>query len=121
MRLFLGIAGVLAMLFGAALLTLPAKFYEPTGIAFTPMLGTIAEAHGATLFGLGIVNWLARNADRHGLIAVLGGNLVVQLLSLFVVLHTMWLGAGMAVAPGVVIHVVLGSCFAYFLARNLRG
>jgi hypothetical protein len=81
------------------------------------MLATLAQAHGATLIGLGVINWLARGADRQGLIAVLTGNLVVQILSLVVVFRTMQLGAGMSVAPGVVIHVVLGSLFAFFLAR----
>lgn len=86
----------------------------------TPMMATVAQAHGATLVGLGVVNWLARGSDRRGAIAVLTGNLVVQLLSLFVVLRTMQLGAGTAVLPGVVIHVVLGGLFAFFLLRLRR-
>lgn len=120
MRVFIAISGVLAVVFGAALLLVPAQFYQPTGIAFTPLLGTIAQAHGATLVGLGVLNWLARNADRKGVRAVLLGNLVVQALSLFVVLRTMQLGAGTAVVPGAVIHVVLGALFAYFLIRVVR-
>ncbi|HEX3777776.1 MAG TPA: hypothetical protein VHV51_25085, partial [Polyangiaceae bacterium] len=79
------------------------------------MLATIAEAHGATLIGLGVIDWLARSADGRGLIAVLAGGLVVQLLSLGVVIHTALLGAGMAVAPGVVIHVALAGLFGFFL------
>jgi hypothetical protein len=47
-------------------------------------------------------------------------NLVVQVLSLGVVLRTMALGAGAAVAPGVVIHVVLGGLFAFFLWKTRR-
>ncbi len=120
MKLFLSIAAVLAWLFGAALLLSPAKFYEPTGIAFTPMLGTIAQAHGATLVGLGVVTWLGRNAERQGLIAVLTGNLVVQVLSLLVVWRAMSLGAGVAVTPGLVIHVALGSLFAFYLLKVRR-
>ena len=117
MKIFISIAAIMAWLFGAMLLILPAEMYAPTGIAMTPMIATLAQAHGATLVGLGVVNWLARNADRQGLIAVLTGNLVVQVLSLGVVIRTMQLGAGLAVAPGVVIHVVLGSLFAIFLIR----
>jgi len=120
MKIFLGIAAVLAWFFGAMLIAVPEKFYEPTGIAMTPMLATIAQAHGATLIGLGLIDWLARHADRQGLIAVLAGNLLVQALSLLVVLRTMQLGAGMAVAPGVVIHVVLGGLFGYFLVKTRR-
>ena len=115
MNIFLMIAAALAWLIGAALLLVPEQFYLPTGIAMTPMIATVAQAHGATLVGLGVVNWLARGADRQGTTAVLTGNLVVQVLSLFVVLRTMQLGAGTAVLPGVVIHVVLGSLFAFFL------
>ena len=118
MKIFLGIAAALAWFFGAMLIAMPEKFYEPAGVAMTPLVATLAQAHGATLIGLGFIDWLARSADRQGLIAVLGGNLVVQLLSLLVVLRTMQLGAGAAVTPGVVIHVVLGSLFAYFLVQT---
>lgn len=120
MRLFLVIAAVLAWLFGAGLLVTPGKFYEPLGVAVTPMLGTIAQAHGATLVGLGFINWLARGADGRGLLAVLLGNAVVQVLSLAVLVRTLFLGAGAAVAPGIVIHVVLGSLFAFFLVKVRR-
>jgi hypothetical protein len=116
-KFFLAIAAVLAWLFGAALLFAPGGFYKPTGIEMTPLLATIAQAHGATLIGLGVIDWLARNAEPSGARAVLAGNLVVQVLSLGVVLRTMSLGAGAAVAPGVAIHVVLGGLFAFFLAR----
>jgi hypothetical protein len=119
-KLFLSIAAVLAWLFGLGLLLAPAGFYRPTGIPFTPMLGTIAQAHGATLVGLGTIDWLARGADRRGVVAVLTGNLVVQVLSLAVVLRTAALGAGAAVTPGVAIHVLLGLGFAWFLKRAPR-
>ncbi len=117
MKIFLSITAALAWLFGLALLLQPAKFYEPTGIAMTPLVATLAQAHGATLVGLGFVNWLARNADRNGLFAVLAGNLVVQILSLVVVILTMRLGAGAKVAPAIGIHVVLGVLYGFFLTR----
>ncbi len=68
-----------------------------------------------------MVDWLARGADARGLNAVLAGNFVVQVLSLGVVIRTMMLGAGVAVAPWFVIHVVLGGLFALFLLRLRRG
>lgn len=117
MTIVLSIAAVLAWLFGAALLLAPGGFYKPTGIEMTPLLATIAQAHGATLFGLGVIDWMARKAEPAGARAVLTGNLVVQILSLAVVLRTMSLGGGGAVAPGIVIHVVLGTLFALFLAK----
>ncbi len=117
MKIFLAIAAVLAWIFALAMLLAPVKFYAPTGISLTPMLATLAQAHGATLFGLGVINWWARKAQGSGLVGVLLGNLVVQILSLLVVLRTMTLGAGTAVAPGIVIHVVLGGCFLFFLLK----
>ena len=117
MKLFLSIAAVLAWVFGLMQLLMPAKFYLSAGLVLTPMLATIAQSHGATLVGLGVIDWIARGATGRGLVAVLAGNLVVQILSLLVVLRTMSLGAGMSVAPGIVIHVVLGSLFAFFLMR----
>jgi hypothetical protein len=122
MRAFLTVAAILAWLVAAMLLLAPAQFYAPTGVQLTPMLGTIAQAHGATLLGLGVVNWLARGADRSGLVAVLTGNLVVQVLSLGVVIRTILLAPemGAGAAPGVLIHVVLGSLFAFFLVRARR-
>jgi hypothetical protein len=115
--LFLAIAAVLAWLFGAMLLVAPGAFYSPTGIAMTPMLATVAQAHGATLIGLGVIDWFARRGDIRGIRAVLAGNLVAQLLSLGVVIRTMSLGAGAAVAPGIVIHVVLAGAFGAFLVK----
>lgn len=120
MKIFLSITAVLAWVFGLMLLLQPAKFYEPTGLVLTPMLATLAQAHGASLVGLGVINWLARNADRSGLFAVLAGNLVVQILSLVVVVITMRLGAGMKVAPAIGIHVVLGVLYAFFLTRPAK-
>jgi hypothetical protein len=119
--IFLRIAAILAWLFGGMLLLIPQQFYAPTGIAMTQMVATLAQAHGATLIGLGVIDWLvAGGVDRRGAMAVLTGNLVTQLLSLLVVLRTMQLGAGSAVIPGVLIHVVLGGCFVFFLLRVRR-
>jgi hypothetical protein len=118
MKISLSVAGALACLFGTALLLAPGGFYEPTGIELTPLLATIAQAHGATLVGLGVINWLARKSSPAAARGVLAGNLVVQVLSLGVVIRTMTLGAGAAVAPGIVIHVTLGALFALFLVRS---
>jgi hypothetical protein len=121
MKLFLSIAAVLAWLFGLMQLLMPVQFYQPAGITLTPLLATIPQAHGATLIGLGVVDWLARGATGRGLVAVLAGNLVVQVLSLGVLLRTMQLGSSMNLVPGIVIHVVLGSLFALFLVRARKG
>jgi hypothetical protein len=118
MRVFLIIAAVLAWLFGIMLLVAPAPFYAPVGIALTPMLATIAQAHGATLIGLGTVNWFGRRAEGEGLKAILVGNLATQVLSFAVAVRTAMLGAGSSAAPAFVIHTVLGVLFAFFLVRT---
>ncbi|PYV74504.1 MAG: hypothetical protein DMG96_20010 [Acidobacteria bacterium] len=97
MKIFLAIAAILAWIFGLGQLLAPAKFYAPMGVEFTPMLATIAQTLGANLFGLGVINWCARQAQGRGLTAVLLGNKIA--------------------APGVVIHVVLGAFFLFFLLR----
>ena len=117
MKLFLSIAAVLSWLFGAMLLLAPGPFYAPTGLAMTPIVATVAQAHGATLVGLGVINWMARGANRQGLVAVLAGNLVVQILSLGVAIRTVMLGAGASATPSIFIHVVLGVLFLFFLLQ----
>ena len=92
MKLFLAIAAVLAWPIGGMMLLIPEQFFAPNGLTMTPLMATVAQvqaqAHGATLVGLGVIDWLARSADRRGLNAVLAGNLVVQILSLLVLLRT---------------------------------
>ena len=117
MKIFLSIAAVFAWLFGAMLLLAPGPFYAPTGLAMTPMVASIAQAHGATLVGLGVITWMARGANRQGLVAVLTGNLVVQILSLGVAIRTVMLGGGPSATPSIFIHVVLGAFFLFFLLQ----
>ena len=116
-KIFLSIAAVLSWLFGAMLLLAPGPFYAPTGLAMTPIVATVAQAHGATLVGLGVINWMARGANRQGLVAVLAGNLVVQILSLGVATRTVMLGGGASATPSILIHVVLGVFFLFFLLQ----
>jgi hypothetical protein len=117
-KIFLSIAAVFAWLFGAGLLLGP--FHAPAGVAMTPMVATIAQAHGATLVGLGVINWMARGANRQGLVAVLTGNLVVQILSLGVVLRAVMLEGGPSGTPSIFIHVVLGAFFLFFLLQTKK-
>ena len=122
MRRFLGIAAALAWLFGLVMLLSPARFYAPVGITITPLIATLPQAHGATLIGLGVVIWIGRDATGRGLVAVLAGNLVVQVLSLLVAVRTAMVitRSPLAMAPAAVIHIVLGSGFAYCLSRVQR-
>lgn len=121
MKIFLAMAAVLAWLFGLMLFLAPTQFYAPVGIVMTPTLATIAQAHGATLIGLGTINWIARRAQGRGLLAVLTGNIVVQILSFVVAVRTSMLGAGGSATPAFVIHILLGTGFIVFLVRVRRG
>jgi hypothetical protein len=119
MTVFLGISAVLAWVFGGALLFASAAFLAPMGIAVTPPIAVSAQAQGAILVGLGVINWLARRSDRAAVRPVLAGNLVVQVLSLAVIARALALGIVPAQNAGaVVVHVLLGAGFAWFLLRR---
>src|SRR5579864_521449 len=118
MKIFLTISAILAWIFGLALLLVPGAFYAPLGASITPLLGTLAQAHGATLFGVGVILWMVRNAGVNAIRPVLWGNLFIQVLSLSVVFYTMSLGPGLGLFPGAVIHITLGSFTAYFLYKT---
>src|SRR5262245_43182842 len=100
----------------------PQGFEAPVGIDVNEKVATIAQSQGAILIGVGVINWLARSVTDDGaLVAILTGNLVIQLLSLAVagralILHIF----PMQGAPAVVIHIVLGVAFAWALLRVRR-
>ena len=58
MRVFLAVSGVLAWIIGVFLLFAAGMFYAPMGIVMSPLLAAVAQAHGATLLGVGINNWI---------------------------------------------------------------
>src|ERR1041385_226957 len=104
MRIFLAIAAFLSWIFGAGLLFAAQQFYAPMGVTLSPILVTMAQAQGAILVGLGVINWMARKADGAGLLAVLAGNSVVQTLSLVVALRIAGIAGAQVAAPAIVIH-----------------
>jgi hypothetical protein len=115
-------SGALAWLFAAMLLFAAREFEAPVGIEVTDKVATIAQAQGALLFGIGLINLLARNvSDATALRAILAGNLAVQLVSLAVAVRALLLGLFPASgAPSVVIHVALGALFIVALLRTRR-
>lgn len=121
MKLFLAISAVLAWIFGLALLFLSPSFYAPMGIVVTPAIAVTAQAQGAILVGLGVLNWTARSLSASNVRPVLVGNLVVQVLSLAVIARALVLRVVPPENAGaIVVHTVLGAGFAYFLARSRR-
>ena len=118
-RWLLTVSAVLAWAFGIMLMFNTKAFEAPVGIDVTDKVATIAQAQGAILLGLGLINWMCRGVtDDKALAAVLAGNLVVQLASLAVAARALILGIfPIQGAPAIVIHVLLGSAFAIYLAK----
>jgi len=119
-RWFLRTSAVLAFLFGLMLIFNTRRFEAPIGIDVSDKIATIAQAQGAILLGLGVINWMTANGPMNStVLAVLAGNLVVQLASLAVAVRALATGIfPPAASPAVVIHVFLGTGFAYYLART---
>ncbi len=74
-----------------------------------------------TLLGLAVLNWLGRNADGHGLRAILVANVAIQVFELIVNgIEVATKILPMAAAPGLVVPVVLGVVFALGLRTASR-
>lgn len=122
-RWFLRLSAILAWLFATMLLLDARGFEAPVGIDVTAKVATIAQAQGAILLGLGVINWMTATIEEDRAVrAVLFGNLIVQLASLGVAGRALLVGIfPPAAAPAVVIHTVLSIGFGWYLARNRRG
>ena len=120
MKIFLAITAIISWLFGIMLLFFATQFYAPMGLHLTDQFNVIAQAEGAGLIGLGVFNWMARNMDRYGKIAILSGNLLTQAISLVLIVRASMLHIVSGVASGIVIHLVFGAGFAWFLLRMTR-
>ena len=83
-RLALMIGGVAAVVFGLALFVSPESMLAGFGVATPVSARVLARDVGATLIGLGVINWMARNATGELLRALLVGNVVVQALELLI-------------------------------------
>ena len=106
------IGGVAAVLFGLALLVFPSTMLKGFGLGAPDEAVVLSRDVGATLIGLGVINWMARNAAGEALRALLVGNVVVQALELVVNGYEIIVGTLPAqAAGGLVIHLVLGAIF----------
>jgi hypothetical protein len=107
------IGGVAAIVFGLGLLVFPAAMFAGFGLGGAPVQALILSRDvGATLIGLGVINWMARNATGETLRALLVGNVVVQALELLVNAYEIASGAlPTQTAGGLLIHLVLGAVF----------
>lgn len=111
-RLALSIGGIAALVFGLALFVFPSSMLAGFGLAVPNEAKVLSRDVGATLIGLGVINWMARNATGEVLRALLVGNVVVQALELLVNGYEIAVGDLPAqAAGGLVIHLVLGAVF----------
>lgn len=111
-RLALQIGGIAAVIFGLGLLVFPTSMLAGFGLAVPVEAKVLSRDVGATLIGLGVINWMARRATGDALRALLVGNVVVQALELLIN------GYEIAVrdlptqaAGGLLVHLVLGAVF----------
>jgi hypothetical protein len=111
-RIALLIGGAAATLFGIALLVFPTSMLAGFGLGVPTEAKVLSRDVGATLIGLGVINWMARNATGEVLRALLVGNVVVQALELVVNGWEIVAGELPAqAAGGLLIHLVLGAIF----------
>ncbi|HEY4613693.1 MAG TPA: hypothetical protein VII11_11975 [Bacteroidota bacterium] len=114
---FLVIAAALALLSGLVFLIAPDQVLYRYGMIVDDAGRLLTRLSGASLIAIGLINWTARRAeDSHALRAILYGNLAMQLLTL--VIDASATLSGVANAQGwiaVVLHIVLGGGFAYYV------
>lgn len=121
-RWLLTISAALAAVIGLSLIFNARGFEAQMGIVIDDWTETIAQAQGAILLGLGVINWLARGVrDRSALWAILYGNFVVQTVSLAIVARALVHGfippAGIGAAA---MHVLLAAAFGWQLVQLKR-
>ena len=111
-RLALMIGGVAGVVFGLALFVSPESMLAGFGPATPVAAKVLSRDVGATLIGLGLINWMARNAAGEALRALLVGNVIVQALELLINGYEIVVGdLPTQAAGGLVIHLVLGAVF----------
>ena len=111
-RLALMIGGVAGVVFGLALFVSPESMLTGFGLSAPAAAKVLSRDVGATLIGLGVINWMARNATGDALRALLVGNVVVQALELLINAYEIVAQElPTQAAPGLLIHLVLGAVF----------
>src|SRR2546426_6622726 len=91
------------------------------GLAVPNEAIVVARDVGVTLIGVGVINWIGRDATGTPLRAILVGNVVIQALEL--VVNGYEIGAGLLPRPaagGLVIHLVLRATFRPAMRRARR-
>jgi len=111
-RFALMIGGVAAVVFGLALFVSPESMLAGFGLATPVAAKVLSRDVGATLIGLGVINWMARDAAGEALRALLVGNVIVQALELLINGYEIIVGdLPTPAAGGLLIHLALGAVF----------
>src|SRR2546426_11065797 len=106
------IGAVAAFVFGLALTVFPSTMLTGFGLAVPNEGVVLSRDVGVTLIGLGVINWMARNATGEPLRAILVGNVVVQALELVVNAGEIAVGAlPLQAGGGLVLPLVSGANF----------
>jgi hypothetical protein len=109
---------VVAVLAGLGFAIVPAQLLSGFGFATPTEALVVTRDIGVTLIGLGILNWLARDATGPAVRAILIGNLVIQAAELLV--NAWEIVAAMIptqAAGGILLHLALGIVFLLALRR----
>jgi hypothetical protein len=80
----LSISAAQSIFFGFPLLLFPASILEVAGLVLPDAGVAIARGAGATVIGVGIIDWMLRGATGDVARALLRGNLALQVMSLAV-------------------------------------
>lgn len=90
---FLIFVAVVSVVYGLGNLLAPAWVNEIHGVSSSAGTSLLSRYFGATLLGVGIMAWLARNAaDSDALLAFMRGGVVIAVAGLIVSLHAMMAG-----------------------------
>jgi len=81
-RVALVVGAAQSFAFGLPLLLVPGVLLALSGIATTETTAAIARGAGATVVGVGVIDWTMRRLTGDALVALLRGNLAIQVLSL---------------------------------------
>ncbi len=112
---FMTIAAVLAVVFGLGFILAPAWTMSSYGVTLEVPAQWMGRYFGSALIGIGVLTWLARNAESgEGLRAVILGNLVGAVLGLVVAILDAITGVGNALVwLNVMIYLFLTVGFGY--------
>ncbi|MEA2662465.1 MAG: hypothetical protein QOH08_2037 [Chloroflexota bacterium] len=117
-KLALTIGAVVALIAGIGFTLAPAQLLSGFGLNAPNEALIVTRDIGVTLVGLGILNWLARDATGPAVRAIIIGNLFIQAAEL--VVNGWEIAAGSIpsqAAPGIVLHLALGIVFLLALRR----